>query len=265
MEYAANNEYTEYATNNDDRISNDLVSETASSIQIESSNNSGRPPADVWEEFNTINNGAGKHKGASCRYCNQKWSRGRAHEMKSHLALKCKGNVPREIRLKLFVDAYYDVKEAINKAKEKRANQSLIKWIVYSGISFSAFDNPYFEDYTKALNLGYNPPKRSALATSILDAEAANIIIKMDKELSKAKNLTLCIDSWCSPLKHSIYAFVIIASERKQYVYSLRDFSKFTHSAKFNAEKIIEVLESIGLKKFTAIVFDAESSMMVAK
>jgi len=165
----------------------------------------------------------------------------------------------------LPVDAYYDAKEAINKAKETRANQSLVKWIVSSGISFSAFNNPYFEDYTKELNPGYNPPKRAALSTSILDAEAANIIIKIEQELSKAKNLTLCIDGWCSPLKHSIYAFVIITSERKQYVYSLRDFSKFAHTAKFNAEKIIEVLESIGPEKFTAIVSDAESSIMAAK
>ncbi|CAG8478702.1 19774_t:CDS:2, partial [Gigaspora margarita] len=66
--------------------------------------------------------------------------------------------------------------------------------------SSNTFNNPYFEDYTKALNPSYNPPKRTALATSILDAEAANIIIKVDKELSKAKNLTLCINSWCSPL-----------------------------------------------------------------
>ncbi|CAG8455601.1 6980_t:CDS:2 [Dentiscutata heterogama] len=162
MEYAANNEYTEYATNNDDEISNDLVSETASSIQTKSSNNSGRPPADVWKEFNTINNEAGKHKGASCRYCKQKWSRGRAHEMKTHFVIK-----------------------SIDKAKEKRANQSLIKWIVSSGISFSAFDNPYFEDYTKALNPGYDPPKRSALATSILDTEAA--IENAKSELSYVK------------------------------------------------------------------------------
>ncbi|CAG8834947.1 7227_t:CDS:1, partial [Gigaspora margarita] len=58
------------------------------------------------------------------------------------------------------------------------------------------FNNPYFEDYTKALNPSYDPPKCTALATSILDSKAANIIIKVDKELFKAKNLTLCIKSW---------------------------------------------------------------------
>ncbi|CAG8515676.1 10377_t:CDS:2 [Cetraspora pellucida] len=115
--------------------------------------------------------------------------------------MKCKVRVPREVRVK----------------------------IVCSGILFSAFDNPFFKDYTKILNPGYDPSKRTTLASSILDSEAANIIIKVENELSKAKNLTLCIDT------------------------------------NFNAEKIIEVLENVGPEKFIAIVSDTEMSMIAAK
>ncbi|CAG8837208.1 23571_t:CDS:1, partial [Gigaspora margarita] len=43
-------------------------SKTGSSIQTELSSNSGWPLADIWKEFNSINNGVEKHKGASCRY-----------------------------------------------------------------------------------------------------------------------------------------------------------------------------------------------------
>ncbi|KAF0493894.1 zinc finger bed domain-containing protein 1-like [Gigaspora margarita] len=96
-EYTTNNEYTERATNNNNGISNDLVSETGSSIQTELSSNSGQSYADIWEEFNSINNGARKHKEASCRYCPLKWSRERVYEMKSYLAIKCKSKVPKEI------------------------------------------------------------------------------------------------------------------------------------------------------------------------
>ncbi|CAG8837328.1 32716_t:CDS:1, partial [Racocetra persica] len=165
----------------------------------------------------------------------------------------------------LTMDAYYDAKEAIDKAKETRANKSLIKWIVYSGILFSAFDSPYFEDFTKLLNPGYNSPKRATLATSILDVEAANITLKIEKELLKSKNLTLCVDSWCSLLKRSIYAFVIMTDEKKQYIYSLRDFSMSSHMANFNAERIREVIEYVGPEKFVAVVSDAESAMTAAK
>ncbi|CAG8830101.1 12529_t:CDS:2, partial [Cetraspora pellucida] len=142
----------------------------------------------------------------------------------------------------LSLDAYYNPKEAIDKAKEIRANKALIKWIVWSGILFSAFDCPYFEDYIKILNYGYNSPKQTSLALSILDIEA-----------------------WCSPTKHSIYAFVIMTDNRKQYVYSLHNFSIYPHIANFNTKKILEILEKVGPEKFVAVVFVAESAMMAAK
>ncbi|CAG8801721.1 6077_t:CDS:2, partial [Cetraspora pellucida] len=194
MEYVANNENM-----NGDRTSNDsfLISETESSIQTELSNNR-----------------------ASCRYCPHTRARERAQKMKSHLAIKYKERVPREVRVKLCLDTYYDTKEVIDKAKETRANQLLIKWIVCSDILFSAFDNFFFEDYTKILNPSYDPSKRTILASSILDSEMTNIIIKVENKLSKTKNLTLYIDIWCSPLKQSIYTFVIITNKRKQNSYS---------------------------------------------
>ncbi|CAG8821195.1 19998_t:CDS:2, partial [Gigaspora margarita] len=142
--YIANNKYIKYATNNSDEISNDLVSETALSIQTESLNNSSRQlPADIWEEFNIINNVVEKHKG---------------------------------------VDLLKDLQSESELTTLKKEN------------ILNSFDNPYFEDYTKVLNSSYELLKHTALATSILDTEAANIIIKMDKELLKANNLTLCID-----------------------------------------------------------------------
>ncbi|CAG8814818.1 5472_t:CDS:2, partial [Cetraspora pellucida] len=150
------------------------------------------------DEFNVINNRLGKHKEVSCRYCPYTWARGRAQEIKSYLAMKCKGRVPREVRVKVLQD---------------------------------------LQNYTKILNPSYDPPKRTILASSILDSEVANIIIKVENELSKTKNLTLCVDN----------------------------FSKFLHTANFNAEKIIEVLENIGPKKFIVIVSDAEMSMIAAK
>ncbi|CAG8851804.1 13887_t:CDS:1, partial [Racocetra persica] len=132
-----------------------IQSELNSSIKL--SHKGGRPQEDIWNEYDVIDSRKGKHKGARCRYCSVSWARGRAQDMKSHLALKCKGKVPKEVRLKILrdiqskdehvqsgtsilkkrksnnsilpLDAYYDPKEAIDKAKETRANKALIKWI----------------------------------------------------------------------------------------------------------------------------------------
>ncbi|CAG8847128.1 29921_t:CDS:1, partial [Racocetra persica] len=56
-----------------------------------------------------------------------------------------------------------------------------------------------------------------------------------------------------------------MTDEKKQYIYSLHDFSISSHTANFNAEKIIEVIKNIGPEKFVAVVFDAELAMTVAK
>ncbi|CAG8721651.1 19623_t:CDS:2, partial [Dentiscutata erythropus] len=83
----------------------------------------------------------------------------KAQDIKTYLVLKCKERMPQEVQIKLLwdiqsedrnmqsgtfifkkrsnnsillLDAYYNLKEAIDKAKEARANKALIKWKVYS-------------------------------------------------------------------------------------------------------------------------------------
>ena len=142
--------------------------------------------------------------------------------MKSHLAMKCRGRVPKDIKLyylreidneresleisssskkrkisnpnqtiQTSLNKFYD-NDKIEEAKSNRADRALVRWFVCSGIPFVAADSPYFEDFTKTLNSAYNPPKRTALSTTHLDGELANITLKIEKELAKAKNLTLC-------------------------------------------------------------------------
>ena len=89
------------------------------------------------------------------------------------------------------LDDFYN-NDKIEEAKSNRADKALIRWFICSGIPFVAADSSYFKDFTKTLNSGYNPPKRTALTTTHLDGELANITLKIEKELAKAKNLTLC-------------------------------------------------------------------------
>ena len=86
---------------NDDNERLSEISSPSSRLNKETqlTNLGGRPKGDVWQYFEEINNGRGKHKGAACNFCKLKWSRGRANEMKSHLAMKCKGSVPKQVRL----------------------------------------------------------------------------------------------------------------------------------------------------------------------
>ncbi|CAJ0763093.1 17465_t:CDS:2 [Entrophospora sp. SA101] len=68
------------------------------------------------------------------------------------------------------------------------------------------------------------------------------------------------IDSWTSPLGQSIYAFVIITPARCQFIYSINDFSSDRHTAQFNEEQLLRIIDNIGKEKIAAIVSDADGS-----
>ena len=68
-----------------------------------------------------------------------------------------------------------------------------------------------------------------------------------------------------SPVGQSFYAFLIFTKSEKEFIHSIQNLSKETHISQYIAEKIIEVIESVGPKKFSAVVSDNASSMVKAK
>jgi replicative superfamily II helicase len=73
------------------------------------------------------------------------------------------------------------------------------------------------------------------------------------------------LDGWTSPVGQSFYAFIIFTKSGKEFIHSIQNLSKETHTSQYIAEKIIEVIESVGPKKFSAVVSDNASSMVKAK
>jgi len=58
---------------------------------------------------------------------------------------------------------------------------------------------------------------------------------------------------------------VIITSDRKEYVHSLRNFSKDSHTGDFLCSEISRVLNEVGVNKFSAVVSDHASNIVLAK
>ena len=57
--------------------------------------------------------------------------------------------------------------------------------------SLSIIDSPFFQDFVKSLCYKYELPGRTTLSGNYLDAEIANITLKVEEELRFLKNLTL--------------------------------------------------------------------------
>ena len=153
----------------------------------------------VWDYFNIIDIPNDSHKGAVCKFCSQYWKRGKPNEMKSHLALRC-SKVTHNVKIEyLHIISGEDIPEqSTNKTNSSdnvvdiaRVNRTLVHFFVCCGIPFSVVDSPFFQDFVKSLCFEYKLPKRTTLSTTYLNTETANIVLKIEEELHKSKDLTL--------------------------------------------------------------------------
>jgi hypothetical protein len=140
------------------------------------------------------------HYSAKCHYCDASWSRGRPETLKSHLALYC-NKVPLNIKTE-YMEMLAIGNTSTNRKQDDssaeldinqtdKIDQALVRFFVCCGIPFSTVDHPYFVDFVKSLCFGYNPPKRTALSTTILHKEISAVLTKIKQELKYEENLTL--------------------------------------------------------------------------
>ncbi|RHZ82231.1 hypothetical protein Glove_110g42 [Diversispora epigaea] len=88
----------------------------------------GHSKNEVWQHFNTIpadstNGKKDLHSGAACKFCKQKWSRGKTSEMIAHLALQCPKPPPPEVRalyLEILNNGSFDDNDDDNSSKRSK-------------------------------------------------------------------------------------------------------------------------------------------------
>ena len=75
----------------------------------------------------------------------------------------------------------------------------------------------------------------------------------------------LGLDGWISPAGQSLYIFVVITSDQREYMYFLKNFLKDLHTAEFLKDEIIQVIDEIGAKKFCSVIFNHAANVALAK
>ncbi len=171
----------------------------------------GRSLGAIWNHFSKGENvGPGKFK-AECKYCSSKWNRGETPVLEEHLASHC-FNVPtiviREYMAKvgarintsnkkrkpetgqMNITDFHDSSE-LPESRTNRINRALVKFFVFCGVSFRIVEHPFFIDFLKELNGGYNPPTREYLSSRLLESELCNVNTKMNDDITNQSNLTL--------------------------------------------------------------------------
>lgn len=73
------------------------------------------------------------------------------------------------------------------------------------------------------------------------------------------------MDGWTSPAGKSLWNFVIHTPDGKDILWRISDLSDQSHTAENLAQKIEEILNDIGIQKFSAIVTDSGSNINLAR
>ncbi|GET62962.1 ribonuclease H-like domain-containing protein [Rhizophagus irregularis DAOM 181602=DAOM 197198] len=177
-------------------------------LPIKKKNRGGRPPNSIWEDINKGEAvGSGKFA-AFCKYCKNTWSRSEILKLEEHLSNHCPDALAAVVR--------------------------------------RVMEHPFFINFIKELNAGYNTPTREVLVNQLLERELAQVNFKVNSELEKETNLTLAFDGWTSGTHRSIWNFIVMILSRKEYLYQLSDLSENSHTAEYLVtviEKVIEVEE----------------------
>ena len=182
----------------------------------------GRPPNNIWEDINKGDSvGSGKFA-ASCKYCNTTWSRGEVSRLEEHLSNHCQeapAGVVRKYMNKVMerqdkskkrkvsagqqstMDDFHDSTE-INEARYTRINRALVKFFIACGISFRIVEHPFFINFIKELNAGYDPPTREVLVNQLLERELTQVNHRIKSELEGETNLTLGLLNFITIVGH---------------------------------------------------------------
>ena len=73
------------------------------------------------------------------------------------------------------------------------------------------------------------------------------------------------MDGWSNPKGQSIYNFIIITPDRREFLYSLKDLSAVSHTADLLESEIKKVIIEVGSEKFAAVVSDNASAISAAR
>ncbi|RHZ76843.1 hypothetical protein Glove_188g39 [Diversispora epigaea] len=117
-----------------------------------------------------------------------------------------------------------------------------------------------------------------SLSTEYTDSgkQDFNIESIINKSLERRES---SLDGWTSPAGQFLYIFLIMTSDGKEYIHSLKNFSKNSHTGEFLKNEIIKVIEEVeivenmikggGLKKYVitrwTIAYDCTDSIIRCK
>ncbi|CAG8765698.1 14405_t:CDS:2, partial [Cetraspora pellucida] len=137
---------------------------------------------------------------------------------------------------KISINDYWENENQFLASSKKEAiDHTIIKAFAMCGLPFFIIKNPWFIDILKSLQSSYVSSTHKYLSNTLLNEEGA-----------------------------SIYNFLIITPDHKEFLYALRDLSHVSHTMDLLFNEIEKILIKIGPEKFIGVISDNASAIAAA-
>ncbi|GES88694.1 ribonuclease H-like domain-containing protein [Rhizophagus clarus] len=209
----------------------------------EAAANTKHPKNLVWKHYQQGKEMSTGYWQAICKYCNAHWGKEVIYKMENYLVSHCL-QVPHDI-LRYYINLVEE-KDNEPEIEKKRKLNSGIQSKITNSFKKSQIDDP-------------------AQEKNITHALLTKINKKIHEELLHKDNLTLVLDRWSSAKNRSLWNFIILTPQRKEYLYYLSDFTDYSHTGEFLARKIDNILNKVDPEKFSAICSDNASNVKLAR
>ena len=153
--------------------------------------------SNIWEYFTRGNHLGNGHYQATCKLCLSFFKDARPYVLRSHIVSQCpkaseiiknevnelilkeKQHFPKQAETsehsgQHHIDGYFGSVN-LEESRIKQINEALVMMFIMCALPFRLVENPFFINFLKALNPGYQPPSRKALAGHLLDNEVIRI------------------------------------------------------------------------------------------
>lgn len=186
----------------------------------------------------------------------------------SHVANGCKGKET-SIRnhcknmLKNHRDKENGIEAKKINIKSSIVNEKIARFFFANHISFRVADSQSWRDIWKSVaDDAYVPPCSKTLRTTLLEHEFNRVEKEVNRWISNQTGLTIVTDGWTSVRGHHMINIILCKTGIKPVFHSIHPTGASRQDASNIGEKLLQVIENIGVEKIIGLVTDNASNMV---
>ena len=146
--------------------------------------------------------------------------------------------------------------------KQQENEMLLAKAIYSSGTPLSIVDNNQWQIFFRNLRPSFQLPGRNALSGRLLDTECETVKANVESVIREADCVGLICDGWSNLRNEAILNFVVTTPN--PILYKTMTTGEESHTGKFMAKVMNEVIDKLGPKKVLGVCTDNASNMKSA-